>query len=80
MGVEIPADNQADFFHLADAAFFAIARRFWGLSFAALALPPFLPPLVPISRMIDFLNSALSKRDFASVLLWVVCVTIDAAI
>ena len=32
-------------FHLARAAFFAIARRFVRLSFFALAFPPFSPPL-----------------------------------
>jgi len=46
-----------------------------------LVLPGYLLPLLPISRMIDFLNAASSNRDFASVpLSWVVLVTIDEAI
>jgi hypothetical protein len=41
--------------HLALAAFFAIDRRFAGLSLSALAFPPFCPPRRPSATAAGFL-------------------------
>jgi hypothetical protein len=60
LGVHIPTKPQyfqevefpdLIFAHLARAALLALALRSSGVIFAALAIPPFLPPLLPIALM-----------------------------
>ena len=43
--------------HLAAAAFLAISDRCFGVSLAALALPPFCPPSLPSSTAAGFFPS-----------------------
>jgi hypothetical protein len=47
------------FFHRAAAAFFAISDRFLADSFAARALPPFLPPSLPNATAAGFFSFGL---------------------
>jgi hypothetical protein len=54
------------FFAAASEAFFALAERSSGVIVSRLRLPPILPPLLPISRMIS-LKSALVFLSIASI-------------
>jgi hypothetical protein len=57
------------FSHFARAALLALSLRSSAVIFAALALPPFFPPLLPIAAMnweiSDLLNCAVDRKTIS---------------